>query len=250
MILAIGNDTAMMAAATAIATSMRASIFLFILFIGGVLISCQAVKNVASHIPIPSMPKMKLPRIKDVAKLIPGMPDSDEVDAEDPLVPFNARNPLAVGHTLRLEVYEGSRDPSRVFRGLAVVAADGTVALGSSGTARVGGKHLPLAVEAIAGVFRVAGQTSRPVTVHLISVENTPVVGINGDVIAPEYIPAWEDMTVKQAITVSGGRKLKSSAHGVYVIRQGAKRFFTTIESAEEDWSLRAGDIISLSPDI
>ncbi len=229
---------------------MRAYKFLFITLMGGALISCQAVKNVASHIPVPSMPKMKLPSIKDVAKLIPGMPDSDEVDAEDPQIPFNARNPLASGHTLRLEVYEGSRDPSRVFRGLVMVAADGTVALGSTGTARVGGKHLPQAVDAIASVFRVAGQTPRPVTVHLISVENTAVVGINGDVIAPEYIPAWEDMTVKQAVTVSGGRKLKSSAHGVYVGRNGERRFFTSIESAEEDWSLRAGDIITLSPDI
>jgi hypothetical protein len=207
----------------------------------------SSVKSAASHIPLPSM---KLPSMRDVAKLIPGMPESDQVDANDPEIPFNSRNPLQTGHTLRLEVYEGTRDPSRVFRGIVMVDDSGNVLLGDSGYAKVGGKRLPEAVEAIGAHFRVTAQTSRPVTVHLFSVENTPVIGINGDVQAAEYLPAFEDITVKQAVVVTGGRKLKSTARGVYIAREGQRRFFTSLDTADEDWSLRAGDVITLSPDI
>lgn len=227
---------------------MRPFCFITVISICGLFTACNSVKNVVSYIPVPSMPK--LPKMSDVAKLIPGMPSSDKVDENDPEIPFNSRQPLAPGHTLRLEVYEGSRSPTRVFRGITVVDAEGNLPLAEIGTARVGGKHLPQAVDAISAIFRVAGQTSRPLTVHLISVENTPLIGITGDVQAPEYIPAFDDVTVKKAVVVSGGRKLNSTAQGVYVARSGERRFFTTINVADERWSLRAGDVISLSPDI
>lgn len=227
---------------------MRASCLFLATLLCAAVPACNTVKSVVSHIPVPSMPR--LPKMSDVAKLIPGMPSSDQVDANDPDVPFNSRNPLLSGHTLRLEVYEGSRSPSRVFRGIVMVDDQGTVALGDIGTARVGGKRLPQAVDAIGAIFRVAGQTTRPVTVQLVSVENTPLVGIQGDVQAPEYIPAFEDITVRQAVVVSGGRRLNSTAHGVYVSRDGERRFFTSIEAADDRWDLRAGDLITLSPDI
>jgi hypothetical protein len=51
-------------------------------------------------------------------------------------------------------------------------------------------------------------------------------------------------------VTVAGGRKLKSTARGVYLSRDGARRYFMSIEHADEDWNLRAGDLITLSPDI
>ena len=219
-----------------------------VILICGLFSACKSVKSVVSHIPVPSMPK--LPKMSDVAKLIPGMPSSDRVDENDPEVYFNSRQPLAPGHTLRLEVYEGSRSPTRVYRGIAVIDAEGNLPLADLGTARVGGKHLPQAVDAIGAIFRVAGQTTRPVTVHLISVENMPLIGVKGDVQAPEYIPAFEDVTIKQAVVVSGGRRLNSTARGVYVGRSGERRFFTTIEAADDDWRLRAGDLITLSPDI
>ena len=227
---------------------MRPFCLFTVLLICGLFPACKSVKNVVSYIPVPSMPK--LPNMSDVAKLIPGMPSSDRVDENDPEVYFNSRQPLAPGHTLRLEVYEGSRSPTRVYRGIAVIDADGNLPLAEIGTARVGGKHLPQAVDAIGAIFRVAGQTTRPVTVHLISVENTPLIGVKGDVQAPEYIPAFEDVTIRQAVVVSGGRRLNSTAHGVYVGRNGERRFFTTIEAADNDWKLRAGDVITLSPDI
>jgi hypothetical protein len=229
---------------------MRVPLFLIAVSAGLLTAACSSVKSVVSHIPMPNFSKMKLPSMKSVAKLIPGMPDKDEVDANDPVVPFNSRNPLQPGHTLRLEVYEGSRDASRVYRGILMVQEDGTLPLGSLGTARVGGKNLPQAVDAIGAIFRVSAQTSRPVTVHLISVENTPLIGIAGDVQSPEYIPAFEDVTIRQAVTVAGGRKLKSTARGVYLSRDGARRYFMSIEHADEGWNLRAGDLITLSPDI
>lgn len=233
-------------------TTMRApSLLLLTAILSGILLpNCSTVKNVVSHIPVPKLPKMKLPSMKSVAKLIPGMPDRDEVDVNDPLVPFNTRNPLQPGHTLRLEVYEGSRDSDRVFRGIVMVDDQGNLPLSNLGTARVGGKRLPQAVESIGSIFRVSARTSRPVTVHIMSVENVPVIGINGDVQAPEYIPAFEDITVRQALTITGGRKLKSNARGVYISREGTKRFYSSLESAERAWRLRPGDIITLSPDI
>ena len=230
-------------------STMRRPLLLFVAAsICGLFSACKSVKSVVSHIPVPSVPK--LPKMSDVAKLIPGMPSSDRVDENDPEIYFNSRQPLAPGHTLRLEVYEGTRSPSRVYRGISVVDAGGNLALADVGTARVGGKHLPQAVEAIRAIFRVAGKTTRPVTVHLISVENTPLIGINGDVQAPEYIPAFEDVTVKTAIVVTGGRRLGSTTRGVYIGRSGERRFYTTMEAANEDWNLRAGDLITLSPDI
>lgn len=226
---------------------MRSTCLLTAVIAGLCLPGCSTVKNVVSSIPLPDL---KMPSMRDVAKLIPGMPESDQVDENDPEIPFNSRNPLQTGHTLRIEVYEGSRDPSRVFRGLAMVDDSGNILLGEAGYAKVGGKHLPQAVDAISALFRVRAYTSRPVTVHIFSVENTPVIGINGDVQAPEYLPAFEDITVKQAVVVTGGRRLKSNARGVYIAREGQRRFFTSLDQADEDWRLRAGDVITLSPDI
>jgi protein involved in polysaccharide export with SLBB domain len=196
------------------------------------------------------MPKIPLPSLRTVTRLIPGMPEKDQVNAEDPTVPFNSRGTLGYGHTVRVEVYEGARGSEQIHRDISMVDTQGLLPLGSVGTARVGGLTLPKAAEAIAAVFRVAGRNTRPITVHIISVENTPVVSINGDVREAEFIPVFEDMSVQQAVTVSGGRKPGSTARGVYIAREGQRRFFTSLEAASHDWEPQAGDIITLSPDI
>ncbi|HRH97226.1 MAG TPA: hypothetical protein PLB55_14895 [Prosthecobacter sp.] len=201
-------------------------------------------------IPVPKMPKMSLPSMNTVAKYIPGMPERDKVDVEDPTVPFNSRGTIGFGHTIRLEVYEGARSPERIFRGIAMVNTEGLLPMGEVGTARVGGLRLPQVAEAITTVFRLAGRNTRPITVQIISVEDTPVISINGDVREAEFIPAFEDMTVQQAVTVTGGRKPGSSSRGVYISREGQRQFFTSLEAANDRWSPRAGDIITLSPDI
>ena len=219
-----------------------------------VLCSCSMIKSIIPPMPkMPKLPKIGLPSLPSrntVAKFVPGMSEKDKVDAEDPDVPFNSRGTLGFGHTLRLEVYEGTRSPDRIYRGIVMINTEGLLPLGKVGTARIGGLHLPQAAEAIATVFRLAGRNTREITVQIISVENTPVISLNGDVIEAEFIPVFEDMSVKHAVTVTGGRKPGSTSRGVYISRQGQRHFFTSLESADKDWKPQAGDIITLSPDI
>jgi len=201
-------------------------------------------------IPAPKLPKIGLPSRNTVAKIIPGMPERDKVNSDDPDVPFNARGTLGYGHTLRIEVFEGVRGSSRIFNDIVMVDEKGLLPLGAVGTARVGGQKLPTAANSIAAVFRVAGRNTRPISVHIISVENVPVLSINGDVLEDEFIPAFDKMTVQQAVNVSGGRKLGSTRRGIYITRQGQRRFFVSMETANHEWRPQAGDIITLSTDI
>jgi protein involved in polysaccharide export with SLBB domain len=166
-----------------------------------------------------------------------------------PQMPFNARGTLGYGHSLRIHVYEGARSPERLFNQVVMVDSKGIIDLGPAGTTQVGGATLPKAADAIAATFRVGLRLSRSVTVHILSVEDTPVVAVRGDVLTDEFIPAWEDMTLEQAVRVSGGRKLGSTAHGVYLIREGERRYFSSLENANE-LEPEPGDIIELSPDI
>ena len=219
-----------------------------------VLCSCGMIKSIIP--PMPKLPKIGLPSLPSlpsrntVAKFVPGMSERDKVSPDDPDVPFNSRGTLGFGHTLRLEVYEGTRSPDRIYRGIEMINTEGLLPLGKVGTARIGGLHLPQAAEAIATVFRLAGRNTREITVQIISVENTPVISLNGDVLEAEFIPVFEDMSVKQAVTVTGGRKPGSTSRGVYISRQGQRHFFTSLDAADKNWKPQAGDIINLSPDI
>ncbi len=219
-----------------------------VLFLTSLLLlsACGLIRKV----PVPKLPKLGLPSMNTVAKIVPGLAEKDKVNAEDPDVPFNARGTIGYGHTLRVEVYEGFRGSNRIFADIVMVDEKGLLPLGDVGTARVGGQKLPKVANSIAAVFRVAGRNTRPITVHIISVENVPVVSINGDVIEDEFIPAFEKMTVDHAVKVSGGRKLGSTKRGVYLSRHGQKRFYPSMEAADEGWDPQAGDIITLSPDI
>lgn len=214
------------------------------------MLTLNACSMMQTLVPEFKMPKIPLPSLRTVTNLVPGMPDIDQVDGEDPTVPFNSRGTLGYGHTVRVEAYEGARGTARIYRDISMVDTQGLLPLGSVGSARIGGLTLPKAAEAIAAAFRLAGRNSRPITVHIISVENTPVVSINGDVREAEFIPVFEDITVERAVSVSGGRKAGSTAHGVYITREGQRRFFTSLENASNDWEPQAGDIITLSPDI
>lgn len=226
---------------------MRALPALLFAALSLVLSSC----GLFSHLPkLPKIGMPGLPNRNTVAKLVPGMAERDKVDVDDPDVPFNSRGSLGFGHTIRLEVYEGTRSPVRIYRGIVMVTTDGLLPLGKAGTARVAGLHLPQAAEAIATVFRLAGRNTREITVQIISVENTPVISLNGDVHEAEFIPVFKNMTVKQAVTITGGRKPGSTSRGIYISRQGQRQFFTSLEAANKNWRPQAGDIITLSPDI
>ncbi len=201
-------------------------------------------------IPLPHLPKIGLPDRNTLARVVPGMKEKDRVDAADPEVPFNARGTLTTGHTLRVEVYEGTRSPDCIYRDISMVGSDGLLPLGEAGSARVAGLKLPQAAEAISTTFRLAGRNTRPITVHIISVENTSVILINGDVREPEFIPVYDGLGVGQAVNAAGGRKAGSTARGVYIAREGQRHFFTSLENAHARWTPQAGDIITLSPDI
>jgi hypothetical protein len=213
--------------------------------------ACATVKRYTpdlTKIPTPSLPSFST--LKKVTRILPGMPDSDKATADDPKIPFNARGTLGYGHTLRLHVYEGSRSTKRIYNGVVMVNAEGIVDFGGSiGSARVGGATLPKAVEAIAATFRVSMQSGRPLSVHVLSVEDVPLVAVTGDVQKDEFIPAWDKMTLKQAVTVAGGRKLNSKNQSVYVIREGNRRFFPHLEVADTKIEPEPGDIIYLSTD-
>ncbi len=214
------------------------------------LSACATVKRLTpdlTKIPTPPMPTFKT--LKKITRILPGMPDSDKVAEDDPQMPFNARGTLGYGHTLRIHVYEGTRSTKRIYNGVAMIDTKGVIDFKEIGSAKIGGGTLPQAVEAIAATFRVGMRLTRPLTVHVLSVEDTPVVSICGDVIKDEFIPAWEDMTIQQAVKVAGGRKIGSSHHGVYVIREGNRRYFTSLEAADRE-EPEPGDIIYLSPDI
>ncbi|WP_395747040.1 hypothetical protein [Prosthecobacter sp.] len=216
-----------------------------------VLCSCGMMKRLVP--PMPKLPKIGMPSLPSrntVAKFVPGMSETDKVDSEDPDVPFTSRGTLGFGHTVRLEVYEGTRSPDRIYRGIVMVNTQGLLPLGDVGTARVGGLHLPKAADAIATVFRLAGRNTREITVQIISVENTPLLSLNGDIQEPEFIPIFDRMSVRQAVTVAGGRRAGSTSRGVYISRQGQRHFFTSLEGADRNWKPQAGDIITLSPDI
>jgi hypothetical protein len=206
--------------------------------------SFSTLKKITPDIPMPSFSTLK-----KITNILPGMPGRDTASADDPKVPFNARGTLGYGHTLRLHAYEGTRSPKRIFNGVVMVDEKGIVQLGKAGSARIGGTSLPKAAETIAATFRIGMSLGRTVTVHILSVEDTPVVSIRGDVMSDEFVPAWEDMTLEQAVRVSGGRKTGSTHHGVYLIREGVRRYFSSIEQANEE-EPEPGDIIELSPDI
>ncbi len=214
------------------------------------LSACATMKRITPDLPKISMPKMPtFSTLKKVTSILPGMPDSDKAAEDDPQMPFNARGTLGYGHTLRIHVYEGSRSAKRIYNGVAMVDAKGVITFDKVGSAKVGGATLPQAAEAISATFRVGMRMTRPVTLHILSVEDVPVVSITGDVIKDEFIPAWEDMTIKQAVTVAGGRKLGSTNRGVYLIREGNRRYFSSLEAADER-EPEPGDIIYLSPDL
>lgn len=211
------------------------------------LSACATVKRFTPD--ITKLPSAGFSTLKKVTKILPGMPGTDQATPEDPKMPFNARGTLGYGHTLRIHVYEGARSSKRIYNGVVMVDEKGIADFGDKGSAQVGGASLPQAAEAIAGAFRVSQRLAKPVTVHILSVEDLPVVSITGDVLKDEYIPAWEGMTIKQAVTVAGGRKMGSTNHGVYVIREGNRRYYSSLEAADQD-EPEPGDIIHLSPDL
>lgn len=212
------------------------------------LASCGTMKRMVDAIPMPSMPDISMPKLSSVTKIIPGLGGEDK--PEDPVMPFNSKGVLGYGHTLKLQVFDGARSPKELFEGDAMVDERGVLRLGDIGSAKVGGRSLPEARAMIGSVFRSAGRVAAHVHVQLIAVESAELVSVEGDVTSPIVTPRWDDMTLSDAITMAGGRKAGSRAQAVYVTREGQRRFFNNEARANDEVSLRAGDIITLSSDL
>lgn len=211
------------------------------------LTGCSFLGNTVTDIKVP-MPKM--PKIPGVGELVGSWPSEDRASDDDPTMPFNSRGNLAYGHTVRLEVYEGTRYTGQIYRSVAMVDEEGILDLGKYGSVKVGGRSLTDARRGVESAFYSSASTAKAITVHFISVENVGLVNVTGDVQADEYVPIFDGMRVNNAITVAGGRKLDSTARSLYLIRSGERRYFTDLATANAEWKLRAGDIVQLSPDL
>jgi len=211
---------------------------------------CDTLKKYTSSLPLPSLPSLpSLPDMTQVKRMLPG--SGDKLDSNDPDIAFDPRGTLRPGHTLRLQVHEGLRSAKSLWKGLTVIELDGTAKIGKIGTANLRGLKLPEAAQAIGAVFRVGGRTSSPVAVHIVSVENTAVLSVEGDLAAgPQPLPLYDGISVADAVRLAGGRKPNSNARGLYITREGQKRYFRSIPAADDVWRLDAGDIITLSADL
>ena len=209
------------------------------------LCSCQTIKKITPDLHIP---KPGLPDLSKVKKMIPGLDDGLPVD--DPTVPFNATGALGYGHSISMDIYEGVRNPKRLFEGKRMVDENGVISFGKVGSAKVGGRNLMDAERMISSVFRVGGRSSFALTVHLPSVEGVNLVRVDGDVANPVYVPMWDRMHLRDLVQRAGGRRAGSTARSVYITREGQKMFFPNLEAAETWWKFRPGDIVTLSPDL
>jgi protein involved in polysaccharide export with SLBB domain len=211
--------------------------------------SCATVKKYTpdlGRLPKPAMPSFA--GLKKLKNILPGMPGTDQASGEDPQVAFEASQKLGYGHTLRLHIYEGARSTRRIYNGVVMVDPEGLLDFHETGKASVGGSDLIKAAESIATTFRVGMRLTRPVTVHILSVEDVPLVAVRGDVVHERYLPAWEGMTVAQAVAQAGGRKPGSNNRGVYLVREGLSRYYPGLDAAGEK-EPEPGDIIQLSTD-
>ena len=214
-------------------------------------ITCAALVALASCNSIDSAVRsLRPPKLSEVREIIPGLGAGDSVGSKDPLVQFAPHLPLAPGHTLRLSVYEGTRTATKIFEGLVMVDEQGIIEFKNIGSAKVGGHNVSDARAMIASVFRAAGKAGSRVHVHLISVENTPLISVEGDVARPVVLPLQKGLSVSLAISFAGGRRPGSFARSVYVSHEGQRSFFVTEAAANEKVKLHAGDIIQLSPDL
>lgn len=205
--------------------------------------SCSSVKKTLDAIPTPSLSGIK--------KVIPGMgPSGDSVSSDDPVVPFNSKGTLGYGHTLRLVVYDGVVEPKKLYSGLVMIDQHGVADFGKFGSAKLGGHNITEARRMIESVFVRRGKAASRTNVHFVSVENVPLVTIEGDVVNPMTTPIWTKMTLRDLVNAAGGRTPGSPAKAVYVIQNGQRRFYPSVENASYGSPLRAGDIITLSPDL
>ena len=209
--------------------------------------ACNTMKKAVSWVPVPKIP---LPSFSSIKRVIPGMDRNDHVDSSDPEVPFSPDAALAPGHTLRIKVYSGSRGASEEFEGLVAINGAGVADFDEYGRAKLGGLSVRDARKAVQTLFSSGGFTSGTLNVHVISIENTKLVFIEGDVVQPRALPWQKRMGITDCVRAAGGRPTKSQAHAVYVTQYGQRRFYRSEAVADEEAELEPGDIIFLRSDL
>jgi protein involved in polysaccharide export with SLBB domain len=187
-----------------------------------------------------SLPKISMPKVK-----IPFMGGEDTAPpADDPVVPFDPRKPLTYGHTLKLVVYRGARDPSKLFAGSVMVDKEGMVTFKDAGQVKLGGLTMPKAALAIQSAFmRKHGDAI--VQVQIERVEDMPLIMVSGAVRSPGAMQWFEGLTVNRVLTTAGGHDA-SVGRAVYVVHQGMRHF----HAAPDETAVEAGDMVMFSSDL
>lgn len=187
-----------------------------------------------------SIPKIPLPSVK-----IPFVGSSEDAPpADDPVVPFDPRKPLTYGHTLKVVVYRGAREPARIYSGSVMVDQEGLITFKNAGKVKVGGLQVPRAAMAIESAFG-RKQGDAIIQVQIVKVEAMPLVTISGAVKSPGAVQYFDGLTVAQALAAAGGHDA-SPGRSVYVVHEGIRHFHGAVDNTP----LEAGDTVIFSSDL
>ncbi len=229
---------------------MRRLFPILLLAITLALPACNTMKRAVSWVPVPKISHIPLPSFSSIKRVIPGMDRDDRVGSKDPTLPFSPEGTLAPGHTLRIRVFAGARDAKEEFEGLIMINDAGVADFDEFGKTRIGGQSVSQARQSIETLFRSGGFTASALSVHIVSIENTKLLFIEGDVLQSRTLAYDRHLSVSQCVLAAGGRRAKSTAHTVYITQQGHRKFFRSEAVANEEAELKPGDIIFLNPDL
>ena len=234
---------------------LRVSLIFPCLLLVLVATGCKTMKKAVSWVPVPKLssiplPSIPLPSFSSIKRVIPGMDRYDKIDSRDPNVPFSPDGLLTSGHTLRLKVYSGGRNAHEEFEGLVKIDDGGIADFDDYGKVRLVGMGVLQARQAVESQFLSCGFSAMAMTAQIISIENTKLVFVDGDVRQRRVLPYQKRLRVRESIMACGGRRPGSMARALYVTQEGLRRFYRSEAVADEEVDLEAGDVILLSPDL
>ena len=181
---------------------------------------------------------------------IPFVGKSDKPEpVKDIEVPYHVQQTLGYGHTLKFTAYAGQRSPSKLYSGNVTVDQEGVIDLGDYGRVKVGGHKADVAAQLIGSAFRKKRGESI-INIQLESIENVPLVLINGAVKKPGAVQWFDDATTLSTLPYVGGHDGNVPGQAVYITRKGQRKFFATAATTEGGLPLEAGDIVNYSFDL
>ncbi len=184
------------------------------------------------------MPKIKVPFIGG---------DSGKHATADPKLPFNVRQTLGFGQTLKLVVWSGQGSPSKIYAGNVMVNEQGLIHCQEAGDIKVGGLTALQAIKMIEASFhRLHDYSASVINVQLTQIEEVPLVTVTGAVNSPSVIPWFDGINANSALPYVGGRKFHLDARAVYVTRKGVRQF----HAGSENVALEPGDTVVFSSDL